>query len=670
MLIGRGYTRARKGEIMFKRREILTYLTKLAGSEALRNLLTSFWPVILGPLIFNLPRFLLRENSHFPIFDSLDSNAVWYVVASKLPLFMKPLEPVIQMLNGNAFRLSLPSELNIQFWFFKLFPPFWAIVFNDIAVRFLGALGMWLFLRELLCNNLEPEHTQKTILKVEEVKRTELENPLSLIRLSREDVINWVVLMYALLPLVTLYGLSHYGYSLILYLVLLIYKGKELKWYHYLIPLLIGAYSSIALSGYVFIGIILLLIAWFLLYSYFSRKFHEGIKHAISVLAILILSYALVNWRFIYFVITKPFISHRSEFVLSAVYTWEGVFRKILFFLFLPVQYNFSLALPVIVPVLMLALLVSVLLKDKKLFKLSLLFSLAILISASLSALSVTKLFLLVKGNLGILRGLSWVRTFWALPTLFYVAFAISLIVISEGIKYKYSKAIAIVLIGLQLGVIVFSHPELVSTTYGFPSFREYYSVNLFKKVGYRIGQPKGSYRVVCIGFAPGIAQYNGFYTLDAYLPIYPLSYKRKFFYFIREELLKNPFFLYYFQFYGNQCYSYVAELMSRDFVKENAFFMGREGDVSFSRNISADFWLIIFSSKWGNPFYVPKILNKKISDLDLNFSSLRNITSKPVYVLSALEILNYREKGLELVDRVDDSESPLEIYIYRFVDR
>ena len=91
-------------------------------------------------------------------------------------------------------------------------------------------------------------------------------------------------------------------------------------------------------------------------------------------------------------------------------------------------------------------------------------------------------------------------------------------------------------------------------------SYKEFYSVELFKEIDDYIAGQKNTYRIGCIGFHPAIAQYNGFYTLDFYLPNYPLEYKTRFRKIIAGELEKNPANRMYFDDWGNRCYFFIHD--------------------------------------------------------------------------------------------------------------
>lgn len=94
--------------------------------------------------------------------------------------------------------------------------------------------------------------------------------------------------------------------------------------------------------------------------------------------------------------------------------------------------------------------------------------------------------------------------------------------------------------VAAQLMVLApFNEEYTYGVHYNAPTFREFYASEQFKEIKEYIGRPQDSYRVASIGLHPSIAQYNGFYTLDTYNNLYPLSYKYEFRKIIEKELEK-----------------------------------------------------------------------------------------------------------------------------------
>lgn len=102
-------------------------------------------------------------------------------------------------------------------------------------------------------------------------------------------------------------------------------------------------------------------------------------------------------------------------------------------------------------------------------------------------------------------------------------------------------------------------HGGLRNTT-----FDDYFLKDTFENIDKYINIPKENYRVISIGLSPSVALYNGFYTLDMYLPTYSASYKTSFREIIKKELKKNTEIREYFDNTGKRCYIFVDNLGKR----------------------------------------------------------------------------------------------------------
>jgi hypothetical protein len=142
---------------------------------------------------------------------------------------------------------------------------------------------------------------------------------------------------------------------------------------------------------------------------------------------------------------------------------------------------------------------------------------------------------------------------------------------------------------------------------------------------------------VVSIGIHPGIAQYNGFYTLDVYSNIYPLEYKHKFRRIIEKELEKSEDVRRVFDDNAKRCYLLSAELHN-----------DKRRGLTFARGIT---------KKQGH---------LKIKKLELNTAALKEMGGE--YIFSAVEILNYAETGLSFEKAFETSASPWKIYLYKVI--
>jgi hypothetical protein len=158
------------------------------------------------------------------------------------------------------------------------------------------------------------------------------------------------------------------------------------------------------------------------------------------------------------------------------------------------------------------------------------------------------------------------------------------------------------------------------------PSYREFYSPDLFKKIRDYIGKPSETYRVVSIGLHPAVSLYNGFYTLDGYFPNYPLAHKKAFRKIIAGEIKKSKGIQIVFDDYGGRCYIFSTEL------------------------------------ELSNSLYI-KNKNGVIKNLDFNTQAFFEMGGR--YIISSVEVKNYRENNWELLKVFEDNTSPWRIFLY-----
>ena len=85
-------------------------------------------------------------------------------------------------------------------------------------------------------------------------------------------------------------------------------------------------------------------------------------------------------------------------------------------------------------------------------------------------------------------------------------------------------------------------------------TFEGYYLYDDYKK----IKKITKNSKTISIGMDPMIAVINGIYTIDGYHNVYPLSYKKKFYKIIENELNENSNTKKYFLNWGSRVYAFV----------------------------------------------------------------------------------------------------------------
>lgn len=216
-------------------------------------------------------------------------------------------------------------------------------------------------------------------------------------------------------------------------------------------------------------------------------------------------------------------------------------------------------------------------------------------------------------------------RFYWLYPLLWYLVFALSLKIIFSQVKW--GKQIVVVLIFLQVSYLIFKHPVFVWRSE--PSYKQYYSQQLFTEVDQVIGRDKKDYRILNLGINPAVTIYNGFHNLDGYWRNYPLEYKHAFRKIIAGELEKNMQNRLNFDGWGHRCILFADELTP---YRQQAY-----------KRFGLDF----------------------INQLEINMGQFKKLGGE--YIFSAVSIKNYQELDLKLLKRFDDEESAWTVYLYKF---
>ena len=238
------------------------------------------------------------------------------------------------------------------------------------------------------------------------------------------------------------------------------------------------------------------------------------------------------------------------------------------------------------------------------------------------------------------LNALNLARFYWLNPVPWGIIFALSLLIIA---KIKYGKTlVSLLVIGQVLFIFTAYNPEyryrlgLGNPLHSTLTYKQFYSEKLFKEIDHYIGKPRENYRAVSIGIHPGIAQYNGFYTLDVFSNIYSLEYKHRFMKIIEKELEKNASLKKGFHLNAKRCYVLVSRLHAEKATR----------GLAYSRGITK------------------KESHLRIENLALNTAALREMGGE--YIFSAVEIVDPQKNNLKFEKVFERRESPWRIYLYR----
>ena len=558
-------------------------------------------------IMYLLPFIILRENASFPVNDNLDWITSWIVLVNSGQVFT--LDAIIPSFMGGIPRYCLPSGLNVITWLYMLFEPFTAYFINFLLVHIFAFIGFYLLLDTYVLKENIP---------------------------CRNLIIAGTSLCFSILPFYTVYGLSIAGQPLLAYAFLNIYHERKFFMSLFLIAFF-AFYSFLPLCGiFVLVALGLIVIADIFKNRVFRKKF------VFSVFFLGFCYFISEIWLIYSILFVPEFASSRLEIdriALGQVKSFRGVLRTI-YTNFISGQYHaVSLHYYILFFVVPLGMLSALFIRDKASKLLYFLLGVSVLISCWYG-FRYSYIFVEIARDIPLLNSFQIQRFHWFHPFLWYVIFALSLACLSR-IKYL-GKILILAFIMFQASYLFANNIEynmwlkekeildqestVKENTWFYENitYREFYSEELFQKVADYIGTPKEDYYVLNIGLYPAITQYNGFYTLDGRLNIYPLDYKHKFRKIFEKELEKNSFWKNYFDNWGITCYVFPAELQY---------------------------------------LQIRKSYKSKLENLELNSEAIKDLNGK--YVFSALEILNYKENNLKFLTKISVESSPWEIYIY-----
>src|SRR5699024_7117318 len=97
-------------------------------------------------IVYLLPYYILRSDTHIRIHDYMDSTMVWYkLLAESGQIFTLSDVEIPNAINGLP-RCTLPSGLDATLWMYLLFKPMTVYIINQTLMRFVALFGMYLLL--------------------------------------------------------------------------------------------------------------------------------------------------------------------------------------------------------------------------------------------------------------------------------------------------------------------------------------------------------------------------------------------------------------------------------------------------------------------------------------------------------------------------------------------
>lgn len=532
------------------------------------------------------PMFILGEDAHIRVHDNLDSNLAWYkVLKDSGEAFGSINARIPQIINGELSRNAFGSEFSGIVWLHLLFPTMIAYAISQAITRFVAFWGMYLLLKDFFLTKGE----------------------WAVIRVG-------VALAFALTPFWPSGMLSTLGHPFALWAFLNIRKGK-MRWQEILVLTLLPLYSSIVLGFFFFLSVMGLL--WLvdgLRGKGWNLRFFFSIVYMTFI-------FCIVEYRLVasFFISSEP--NSRDEY-FHARLSLARTIRLILKNYVLGHTHVMTVHGLVLLPMSLFALYFIIVKKQWRQEKTFLFFFMANFLLSTWYAFWFYRGWLSLTERFHFLDTFNFARYHFLRPLVIYVEFALALKILS-GIGEGWRKT-AVFFIILQLFVLFAFNPEIIYHKQ--PSFKEFFAEKQFERIKDYIGLPVEDYRVASIGIHPGIAQYNGFYTLDTYNNFYPLSYKHQFRKIIAKELDKNKSIRVYFDEWGGRCY--------------------------------------VFSSELGKHYMFKKTTKKVLHHIQLNQDIFYQMGGR--YIFSAVPIENAEDNGM-ILDRVFLSkDSVWKIYLYR----
>lgn len=554
-----------------------------------------------------LPYIFLGENIVVFFQDQLDGEVPGYILSAKY--LFSGITAYPELMNGIPKNgLFPPAPLLVLLY--KALSPLKAFVFNQIFCMLIAYAGMYLCLKRAAENDL---------------------------------IAVFCGILFAYLPLLSVYGLCQYGQPLLFYAFYLLYRDRH-RALAICAVILYGFMSSLVLIGYAVIGFAGLYLLWLL-----WRRELKNHKWLLAGWIILLCCYLIVNYGLIFqiFGIGEQTASHKEALVRY------GQDVKTVFFTTL---FDGTVHAPthqrVIVVFTAFVMAVGLALRSKLQEKQRTV--LGWLLGGFCFNLFCTAFYAFVQSSAiagfrnrtgGIIKEFQMDRIYWLSVSVWYILFGLGLYLMWEWVKCcvrdkrrLLTAAGAVCMAGavcLSSAVVYYYsdfnknlHRLRYGEAYGQVTWKDFYAPDVFSQIDDFIGREKSSYRTLSFGIYPAAPLFNGFYCLDGYSNNYALSYMHEFRDIIKGELEKDASLQKYYDEWGCRCYVLSAELGTSRFM-------------------------------------LPKNSQNIITELSIDAGAAKKMGAE--YLFSAIEIPNAEELGIKLLrdEPFETADSYYSIYLY-----
>jgi len=562
---------------------------------------------LLVVLTAMLPYLILGEDMIVFYPDQLDGEVLGYILHAKY--LFTGIDTYPEMMNGiSANGLFPPAPLLVLLY--KILRPSVAFVCNQIFCMVIAYIGMYFCIKTTVNNSM---------------------------------IAAFCGILFAYLPLLSVYGLCQYGLPLLCYNFYLLYKGK-----HKVLALsgvvFYGLMSSLVLIGYGVLGFGVLYLLWLVWKK--QAMCHKWVW--IGWLSLLC-SYLATNYKLLLQIFGiggqkpshKEVIVRYGQNVINAFKTvfYEGTIHT-------PTHQKGIVVTTIVVLVFGICgyrRLQGQLRRTFRLLAAGFVFN---LFCALFYAFYQSDFMANLRNQAGgIIKEFQADRLYWLTVFVWYFLLGLDLYLIWNWTIHsvKNKKIVCIAAGSIFLSGVVFVSAATVyyysdfsknlhrlrqGESYARVTWNDFYAPEIFSQIDSFIGREKSSYRTLSFGIYPAIALYNGFYCLDGYSNNYDLAYLYTFREIIEGELEKEESLRKYYDEWGCRCYVLSAELGI-------------------------------------NNYLVHKSASSKEIDLALNTDAAKKLGAQ--YLFSAVKISNAKELGMTLLREApfETSDSYYAIYLY-----